>query len=297
MTWKRVLISVSVLLLVVVFASCGKSAKETGINNASGSDAKTDKGNEITAEVLSGDWYRQVNKNRITFQKDGTYTEIDKTGTSSSGGWSIRENKLVLSWLRESEWEFGEKNGHTILEKEDDKLVHWEDLPWQALSLNETANDGVVQFVLEQVRFTDTIEKPEEMEKTIWGILERDMDPLGDDMIYAKLDFHATNTGKTEVEFGDIDRRCELILNYNNGYLFSSWSNAAACFIMGNNFSIVKEYGTTSSGSITVQPLGTQSATVYIPCSKQVASDTESLHVQYFTTFGEDAQYFDYTIR
>ena len=286
---KSISLLLAIVLIVSLFAACGKGGGDAD------PESKAAKG-KITADDLVGDWYMQSNAEKVTFDKDGRYTHYGFT--QYYGDWEINGDKVVLTSELKGEWEIGKANKSVCLQKEGETLLHWEDLPWNSLSLNDTADDGTVQLKLDSVTFENSISRPAGMGDIVWDIFSDEIEPLSSGTVYAKIDFTVNNISKNEIVF-DTERKCDFVVNYKDGFLFTTNSEATCYYIMGENYCILE---TSSSGKIhgavSVQPLTSQQITLYIPCSEMVSTDTSSpLHVQFFHAFGTDAQYFDFEVR
>lgn len=250
---------------------------------------------EISESDLFGDWFLMSTSESITINSDGSLIYY-KNGFENYGEWSIADGKVHISNVLNGDWAPSNEEGTICLTKDSEKIVRWESLPWLPLAIRNTADDGVVNVVLDQYRFTETIERPEGMDDIWYNILSSDVErnPLGNNMIYLKLDYTVTNMGRSELLVGDIDRKGDWFLDYNDGFIYSTRDNSGAYFISGNDYTYVKPLA-ADGNAIPIQPLETKKITTYIKCPALIMSASESLlKINFVSQYSNKTQYFSY---
>jgi len=108
---------------------------------------------------------------------------------------------------------------------------------------------------------------------------------LNSSQIYAAVRFSVTNLTTETVDLADLHDDFLVQLNYDNGYLYSTNTDVYSVYESGANMKMLRSNG--SSGSdISVSPLVTADVTVYIPCARQVAENTDkSLTVSFISKY------------
>lgn len=117
---------------------------------------------------------------------------------------------------------------------------------------------------------------------------------LNDSQLYAVVQFTVTNQTTDTVDIADLHDDFLVQMNYNDGFLYSTDSDVYCVYESGANMKMLRS--SSSSGSdISVSPLASADVTLYLPCAKQAAVDTESpLKITFVSKYSGNES-FDFT--
>jgi hypothetical protein len=116
---------------------------------------------------------------------------------------------------------------------------------------------------------------------------------LNDSQLYAVVQFKATNLTTDTVDLADLHDDFMIQLNYDNGFLYSTDSDVYSVFESGANMKMLRS-SSSSGQDISVSPLASADVTVYIPCAKQVAQNTDKSLVATFISKYSGNESFDF---
>lgn len=151
-------------------------------------------------------------------------------------------------------------------------------------------------FVIENVALGFRHQLPSHILKKFRG--NADKLTLNDSQLYAVIQFKATNLTTDTVDLADLHDDFMVQMNYNNGFLYSTDSDVYSVFESGANMKMLRS-SSSSGQDISVSPLASADVTVYIPCAKQVAQNTnDPLTVTFISKFsGSESFDFEFVNR
>lgn len=96
---------------------------------------------------------------------------------------------------------------------------------------------------------------------------------LNESQVYAAIQFDVTNKTGTEMKIADIHDDFLVELVFDDQYVYSPDSGAWCFFQAGAEDALVSDMA--SLGAVRLAPLSSAAVTVYIPCARAVAEETE----------------------
>lgn len=118
---------------------------------------------------------------------------------------------------------------------------------------------------------------------------------LNDSQLYAEVRFTVTNKTAKEIQISDINDDFLVELIYDNRYVYSS-DSASWCFFQGGAQSAVVS-NSLSVGKVTLAPLATMEAQVYIPCAREVSEEMDKYLIVVFTSNYDGYENLEFIIR
>ena len=138
------------------------------------------------------------------------------------------------------------------------------------------------------VEFTDTL--PSSMkENTAYRAGMKKIDySIKSSETYAAIHFMITNLTKQDFFIADMHGDFAIELNFNNGFIYSTESNAVHFVQCEKEFAVISHSGSSSTrvgDQIPLSPLVSADVTLYLPCAKLVETMTDKpLVVSFHTT-------------
>ena len=96
---------------------------------------------------------------------------------------------------------------------------------------------------------------------------------LNESQVYAVIRFRITNKADKEMEIADIHDDFLVELVYDNRYVYSPDTGAWCFFQAGAQTAVVSD--NASIGKVKLSPLSDADVTAYIPCAKEVSTETD----------------------
>lgn len=118
---------------------------------------------------------------------------------------------------------------------------------------------------------------------------------LNESQVYSVITFTITNQTAKEIEIADIHDNFMVELIYDNTYVYSTDSESAAFFKSGSQSANVRS--SSSIGKVTLSPLTTADVAVYIPCAREVSTNTDNYLIVSFLSAYSGYETFEFIIR
>lgn len=286
---------ISLLLMITVILSlCACGNNNPGTGNASGNSNSS--GNSISESDLADEWFEIKTAKRLILKNNGDI-ESYKSVLAQPGSWSLNGNTIELNSVDFlGEYEVVVDKGAVSLVNDSYTFMKWTDLPKIQMGIGEKGEAGGISITMNDLEYFDTLPSKIVNSGTYnaWG--NANEHALGNGMIYAKISFDICNMSKSEIEIGS-KRGFFTFLDYDNGFRFASYDDAACYYVSDDN--IVISYSNQGVGSyIPVKPLETKSFDIYIECSEKVSTDTDaSLFVGFISAFDGEPGFFEVNVR
>lgn len=214
----------------------------------------------------------------------------DNTLTSTEGNvsrylsWAIKGDKIITVGVNTSEEAFQivEDGGNIqlvgLIKNQSwnniDTYVTKENIPMEQLSVNDTASTDLLELTLKDFYFQDELPVEFNPYRTE-GSIKAD-----NGMTFFCADIHVKNISKEEMQFksfGEGSEYCDYVLNYNDGYEFTTMGESQ-CYCCASNEDEGYQFTNKSSTGYSPKaaPLTEIDITVAIPCAAMVAQDTNA---------------------
>lgn len=119
---------------------------------------------------------------------------------------------------------------------------------------------------------------------------------LNDSMVYAVVQFKIKNLTSEDVDIADLHDDFLVQINYNNGFHYDTNSDAGACYIAQGKHKIVRK-NSSSGQAINVAPLTEMDVMLYIPCAREVSTNSSNpLHIIFNSKYG-GYESFEFVVR
>ena len=283
---KRTVCILLTFLMLFSLAACGAS------------DNGAVKAKDISEDALYGDWYDVDTFALLTLSKSG---EASMESRSAQAPWSLKGGTIQCLLVSPDYPNVKSSNdGSLTVQRQDGVLrltndkycfMRFSDLPMTELAFGETGSDEDVELTLEEVAFLRAL--PDALAGKVKGLGAKGNTALEEGQLYAAITYQLMNRSKSTITVGDYNRLLRLIIEYGDGYLFTSEDQDATYFTDGTNVAVHYDYA--SNNALELQPLQTKTITTYIRCPELVGMDEDAPLAIDFLTFGDDgARYYRY---
>ena len=279
------------LLLVAVMCfslvACGGD-----IGAASGSN----KAQSVTDADLVGEWYDVKSADRLVLNSDGSLDYYRNNLMSQPGSWKLNDGIIDANNVYiDSDLSVESANGNLSLTNDEHTFMQWNGLPKDELSVGDSGQKENIKFTLTDVTFTE--EMPNSLATSVW---KNDIEefPLQDGMTYAKISLNIVNMSKQEINIPETTLKLDVILNYNNGFIYATHDNQKSYFATDTEYVIHNCIGGQTGSDIQIQPLQEKTIEIYIPCPELIANDDSApLTVGIISHYDTEIYYCEYSIK
>ncbi|MBQ9687507.1 MAG: hypothetical protein IJV41_13330 [Oscillospiraceae bacterium] len=150
------------------------------------------------------------------------------------------------------------------------------------------------------VEFMDTLPSSVRNNSSYSAGLSRFSYALKDSETYAAISFSVTNLTKQEITIADMGKDFIVELNYDDGFIYSTQSNAVHFVQSGKDLAVINHNGGSSTRigeEISLSPLVSTEVTVYLSCAKVVSTQIDKSLVVTFRTTQTGNKQIDVMIR
>lgn len=239
----------------------------------------------FTEDMVYGTWYNIATMEEIGLQAGGSASIGFNWSTSWRMGANCIEMDMVDQTYKKTTLNIIEENGTIRLENDEGTIcfMRFEDIPnipAQSLQIGETVSDDSIDLTLDSVEFLSEI--PEDIaasEISYYPDSMADVSPKFNGQTLVKLSYHIRNKTKNALIIQDDDLKpCfQILLNYADGYMFSSYDAATpSYFTDGNSYLYMKKDRSLSAYLIQISPLEEKKITTYIRCPEQVELEKDA---------------------
>ena len=263
---------------------------------ACGGGSGNNKNQSVTESDLIGEWYDVKSADRVVFNSDSSLEYYRNNGRSQSGSWKLNDSIIdVNNVYIDSDLTIEINKGIIILKNDEYTFMQWNDIPKDKLSVGDSGQKENIKLTLNNVTFTT--EMPNSLLNSVWTN-DKEEFVLQKGMTYAKISISILNMSKQEINVPDINLKLDVLLNYNNGFVFATHDNQKSFFATDTDYVIHSEPGVQTGNDIQIQPLQEESFEIYIPCSEVVANDKSApLTVGIISHYDTEIYYCEYSIR
>lgn len=281
----------AILLLVLICFSLCACGGGTSTENSNSNRFQS-----ITESELLGEWYEVKSADRLVLGSDGTLEYYRDNGISQSGTWNLNDGIIdANNAYINSDLIVEKTNGIITLKNDEYTFMQWSELPKDELSIGESGQKENIKFTLTNIEFTT--EMPEAMAVSPFNANEKEGFALSDGMTYAKISIDILNMSKLEINVPDLSLDLDVIINYNNGFVYATHDNQNTYFATDSDYVIHEGIGGQRGSDIQIQPLQQKSIDVYIPCPEIIAIDDSPLTVGIISHYDVEIYYCEYKIR
>ena len=283
---KKILVLLLAVLLCFSLCACGGENK-----------TENNKTQQVNESELLGEWYEVKSADRLVLNSDGSLDYYKNNSFAQPGHWELNggvinaNNTYIYNGLS-----IEYKNGTLCLKNDECTFLRWSELPKEKLTVGDSGQKENVGFTLKGIEFTTEI--PDCMLNRWGNTYEIEGFVLPDGMTYAKISIDVLNMSKLEINIPDTNLDLDVILNYNNGFIYATHDNQNSYFTTDTDYVIHEGIGGQRGTDIQIQPLQTKSLDIYIPCPELIANDENSpLSVGIISHYDTEIYYCEYSIR
>jgi hypothetical protein len=273
---------------------------EAAVNEDAASEAEETQAEGGTAEYSEEDFYGTWMDLATTYTLNLSKGAAEFVGRYiASGDWKYEGKSLdVGTGILSGELSISkDENGAIVLENDEYRLMRLNEIPMSNLSVGESGSDDTIKVTLINFAFSETL-ADDVANSDLFSVNPSIVSDasLEDGQVYACMNFEIQNNSKETITIGDYHHYLELILNYDNGYFYSTEDEATDVFTDGTTVTTYTK--DCSDQSIEIQPLASKEVTVYMKCPVLISDETETpLNVIAISLFDGTASYFNYNIR
>ena len=284
---KKFIALLLVAVMCISLASCGgDTGTASGNNNVQ----------SVTDAELVGEWYDVKSADRLVLNSDGSLDYYRNNLMSQPGSWKLSNGVIDANNVYiDSDLTVVSEKGSLSLQNDEYTFMQWSGLPKDELSVGDSGQKENIKFTLTDVTFTE--EMPISLATSVW---KNDIEefPPQDGMTYAKISINIVNMSKQEINIPETTLKLDVILNYNNGFIYATHDNQKSYFATDTEYVIHNGIGGQTGSDIQIQPLQEKTIEIYIPCPELIANDDSApLTVGIISHYDTEIYYCEYSIR
>lgn len=262
-----------------------KSAEKLVLNS------ENDKTQSVTDAELVGEWYEVKSANRLVLHGDGSLKY-----KAQPGDWKLSNGVIDVSNIYiDCKLTVVFEKGSLSLQNDELTFMQWSDLPKNKLSVGDGGQKENIKITLTNVSFST--ETPDAILNSAFRQHVEEFVPQ-DGMTYAKVSVDIANMSKREINIPGFPMMLDVILDYNDGFLYATHDNQTSFFVTDTDYKICYGNETAKGYDISIQPLQEKSIDIYIPCPELIANDDSApLTVGIISRYGTEIYYCEYFIR